>query len=109
MNTDENGMPTAGMAEIIIAKHRSGAATDVKLRFLKEQTRFMDYDDAAFVEGDMGGYREIASSMGGVDDGFMPPPAVGGLGSMSGGGEFDIVQGPTNIDKQRPITDEPPF
>ena len=110
MNTDENGMPTAGMAEIIIAKHRSGAATDVKLRFLKEQTRFMDYDDAAFVEGDMGGYREIASSMGGVDDGFTPPAAVGGLGALSsGGGEFDIVQGPTNIDKQRPITDEAPF
>ena len=33
INRDENGMPTAGMAEIIIAKHRNGAVTDVNLRF----------------------------------------------------------------------------
>ena len=44
INTDENGMPTAGMAEIIIAKHRNGAVTDVKLRFLKDQARFADMD-----------------------------------------------------------------
>ncbi len=44
INTDENGMPTAGMAEIILAKHRNGAVTDVKLRFLKDQARFVDMD-----------------------------------------------------------------
>ena len=33
-------MPTAGMAEIILAKHRHGAVCDVNLRFLKEQARF---------------------------------------------------------------------
>ncbi len=126
MNTDENGMPTAGMAEIIIAKHRSGAATDVKLRFLKEQTRFMDLDmDEFSTAGDPmgGGYTQIASSMGG-DDNFTPPAAVGGmgayegglsapmgggLGSSMGGNEFDIQQGPTNIDKQKPLSDEVPF
>jgi hypothetical protein len=26
-----------------------------------------------------------------------------------GGGEFDLNQGPTNIDKQRPIIEEVPF
>ena len=126
MNTDENGMPTAGMAEIIIAKHRSGAATDVKLRFLKEQTRFMDLEmDEFSTAGDPmgGGYTQIASSMGG-DDNFTPPAAVGGmgafegglgaplgggLGSSMGGNEFDIQQGPTNIDKQKPLSDEVPF
>ena len=125
MNTDENGMPTAGMAEIIIAKHRSGAATDVKLRFLKEQTRFMDLDmDEFSTAGDPmgGGYTEIASSMGGGE--FTPPAAVGGagalegglgapmsggLGSSMGGNEFDIPQGPTNMDKPKPLTDEVPF
>ena len=127
MNTDENGMPTAGMAEIIIAKHRSGAATDVKLRFLKEQTRFMDLDmDEFSTAGDPmgGGYTQIASSMGGLgDDEFALPvaggasapmgglgaPMGGGLGSSMGGNEFDIQQGPTNMDKQRPLTDEVPF
>ena len=127
MNTDENGMPTAGMAEIIIAKHRSGAATDVKLRFLKEQTRFMDLDmDEFSTAGDPmgGGYTQIASSMGGLgDDEFALPvaggasapmgglgaPMGGGLGSSMGGNEFDIQQGPTNMDKQRPLTEEVPF
>ena len=120
MNTDENGMPTAGMAEIIIAKHRSGAATDVKLRFLKEQTRFMDLEmDEFSTAGDPmgGGYTEIASSMSGGDDnefalpvaGGAGAPMGGGLGSSMGGNEFDIQQGPTNIDKQKPLTDEVPF
>ena len=120
MNTDENGMPTAGMAEIIIAKHRSGAATDVKLRFLKEQTRFMDLEmDEFSTAGDPmgGGYTEIASSMSGGDDnefalpvaGGASAPMGGGLGSSMGGNEFDIQQGPTNIDKQKPLTDEVPF
>ncbi|MBR3912157.1 MAG: replicative DNA helicase, partial [Alistipes sp.] len=120
MNTDENGMPTAGMAEIIIAKHRSGAATDVKLRFLKEQTRFMDLEmDEFSTAGDPmgGGYTEIASSMSGGDDnefalpvaGGASAPMGGGLGSSMGGNEFDIQQGPTNIDKQKPLSDEVPF
>jgi hypothetical protein len=59
-----------------------------------------------------GGYKEIASSMG--DDfpsalaGGAMGGAMGGLGS-SMGGEFGLDQGPTNIDRQRPITDEVPF
>ena len=46
INTTEDGQPTAGMAEFILAKHRNGAVTDVNLRFLKDQTRFADLDDA---------------------------------------------------------------
>ena len=42
----EDGQPTAGMAEIILAKHRNGAVTDVNLRFLKDQARFADIDTA---------------------------------------------------------------
>ena len=47
INTTEDGQPTAGMAEIILAKHRNGAVCDVNLRFLKDQARFTDMDDAA--------------------------------------------------------------
>ncbi len=40
INEDENGIPTDGLAEFIIAKHRNGAVCNVNLRFLKEQVRF---------------------------------------------------------------------
>ena len=39
IDEDDNG-PTAGMADIIIAKHRSGGTGDVRLRFVKEFARF---------------------------------------------------------------------
>jgi replicative DNA helicase len=38
---------TAGMADIIIAKHRSGATDEVRLRFVKEYARF----DNPVIEG----------------------------------------------------------
>ena len=36
---DDNG-PTAGMADIIIAKHRSGGTGEVRLRFIGKYARF---------------------------------------------------------------------
>lgn len=69
MNVDESGMSTAGMAEIIVAKHRNGAVDTVKLRFRKEQARFLDFDDDGLDGGMGGGYTSFESSMGGDDDG----------------------------------------
>ena len=119
MNTDENGMPTAGLAEIILAKHRNGAVCDVKLRFLKDQARFADMEaDVNSTAADpMGGGGAPAydyGSMGGgsVGDIVDAAPAggalAGGLGSAMGG-EFDIKPTPTNLDKQAPLNDEVPF
>ena len=95
LTTDERGMPTAGLAEIIIAKHRNGAVTDVPLRFIKDQAKFADLDDstAAAMASASGQpprqqqeYDDISSSAN-----AMPPmgaPMAGGLGtSMSS--EFD--------------------
>lgn len=45
---DELGNSLAGIAEIIIAKHRNGAVGDVQLRFAKEQAKFYDLDDQEF-------------------------------------------------------------
>jgi replicative DNA helicase len=104
MTTDENGTPTAGMAEIIIAKHRNGEVTDCKLRFLKEQARFADLDvgEGSTAADRYGGgapaYREIPSSIGNEGE------FGGGLSQVNGGGEFDI-----DIKQPRPLTDEPPF
>ena len=38
----EDGSPTQGKGEIIIAKHRNGALTDVRLRFVAQFARFED-------------------------------------------------------------------
>jgi replicative DNA helicase len=107
IQTDENGMPTAGMAEIILAKHRNGAVCDIPLRFLKDQARFADMD---VEEGSTeGGYQEITSSMSGGDD--FPAPAMGAMGGLgsSMGGEFDLGQGPVNLDKRPSLSDDVPF
>ncbi|MBC8320627.1 MAG: replicative DNA helicase [Bacteroidetes bacterium] len=39
----EDGSPTQGVSEIIIAKHRNGAVGDLKLRFIADFARFDDY------------------------------------------------------------------
>ena len=46
MTVDENGMDIAGVTELIIAKHRNGDVTDIKLRFLKDMMRFTELDGA---------------------------------------------------------------
>ena len=88
INQDENGMPTAGMAEIIIAKHRNGAVTDVNLRFLKDQARFADVDETLMPEAGSrpapGQYEDVSSGsnsglggFGGVPEEFLTPGVSG--------------------------------
>lgn len=45
MLEDEQGNSLAGVAEIILAKHRNGAVCDVRLRFRNEEARFYDLED----------------------------------------------------------------
>ena len=42
----ENGMPTEGLAKLIIAKHRSGEPGDVNLRFVERFVRFENMHEA---------------------------------------------------------------
>ena len=44
ITVDEDGTPTQGMAEVIIAKHRNGSLENVKLKFIGKYTKFADYD-----------------------------------------------------------------
>ena len=95
LTTDENNMPTAGMAEIIIAKHRNGEVTDVPLRFIKEQAKFADADSSvtASVMGGRENYQpkeeyDDYSSAGNFAMG-VPPAGMGG-GFSGGASEFDI-------------------
>jgi replicative DNA helicase len=40
----EEGWPTTGLAELIIAKHRNGGLDTVKLRFEKETVHFKQHE-----------------------------------------------------------------
>jgi replicative DNA helicase len=44
LTEDEAGMPTAGVAELIIAKHRNGPVDSVKTRYIGQYTKFADLD-----------------------------------------------------------------
>jgi len=44
ITVDEEGMPTQGMGEVIIAKHRNGQTGTVKLKFIGKYTKFADFD-----------------------------------------------------------------
>ncbi len=93
MTMDEDGQPTQGLAEIIVAKHRNGAVDTIKLRFRKEQAKFVDWDDTGFggiVGGGMDGYSTIASS--GFDSDFDAGGRVAtleGVAGNAGGGPID--------------------
>jgi len=44
ITVDEEGMPTQGMAEVIVAKHRNGSLDTVKLKFIGKYTKFADFE-----------------------------------------------------------------
>ena len=73
--------PVEGLAEVIIAKHRNGAVTDVRLRFLKDQAKFTNWDSVAPIGGGGMQYDEVASDTFGA--------SVSPLQSATGN-EFDI-------------------
>ncbi|MCZ6692944.1 MAG: DnaB-like helicase C-terminal domain-containing protein, partial [Bacteroidetes bacterium] len=52
---DEDGTPTQGIAEVIIAKHRNGSLDTIKLKFIPRFTKFMDLDSGGFPSGFVSG------------------------------------------------------
>ena len=48
LTEDEEGNPTNGMAEIIVAKHRNGALENVKIRFINNLAKFADLEPEDF-------------------------------------------------------------
>ncbi|TAF78058.1 MAG: replicative DNA helicase [Bacteroidetes bacterium] len=58
LTEDEEGMPTAGVGNIIVAKHRNGPVDTVKLRYIGKFTKFCDFEENGFSGG---GFSEIGS------------------------------------------------
>ncbi len=99
MTQTEDGLPTAGMAEIILAKHRNGEVCDVPLRFIKEQARFADLNEldiktiaanSAMMSGGVE-YDNFESGYTGESSAPKPPTTGGGLAGAPN--EFDITPG----------------
>jgi replicative DNA helicase len=55
ITVDEDGMPTQGMAEVIIAKHRNGSLENIRLKFIGKYTKFADYDGPSGPENPFSG------------------------------------------------------
>ncbi len=75
---DANGNDIRGLAEFIVAKHRSGSVDDVKLRFRARYARFENWDDdTEFIQGTVGS-KLNAPDGGGVSDSSMPTVSLSG-------------------------------
>ncbi len=49
-DTLEDGTPSAGVAQLIIAKHRNGALADINLRFNANFAQFTDFEEGSYIE-----------------------------------------------------------
>ncbi len=71
ITVDEEGMPTQGMAEVIIAKHRNGSLENVKLKFIGKYTKFADFDGPVANENPFSGMITRESRLNTFNE---PPP-----------------------------------
>ncbi|MDE6305072.1 MAG: replicative DNA helicase [Muribaculaceae bacterium] len=80
-DTDASGNDIRGLAEFIVAKHRSGSVDDVKLRFRAKYARFENWDDNQEFSS-----ATVGSSLNdpGFDPGTpqSPPPFSGGSADL---------------------------
>lgn len=74
ITVDEEGMPTQGMGEVIIAKHRNGSLENVKLKFIGKYTKFADFDGPVAGENPFSGMVTRESRLNQFNDSPPPPP-----------------------------------
>jgi replicative DNA helicase len=74
ITVDEDGMPTQGLAEVIIAKHRNGSLENVKLKFIGKYTKFADFDGPVGNENPFSGMITKESRLNTFKD--SPPPPL---------------------------------
>lgn len=86
-DTDAAGNDIRGLAEFIIAKHRSGSTDDVKLRFRAKYARFENWDDD--LSGTGLSMASVGSRLnaGGAEPVQSPSPFNGGTVDLTSGGD----------------------
>lgn len=79
LTEDEEGRPTAGVGEVIIAKHRNGETGIVPLRFIGKYVKFVDLEeDFGGASADSFGTDSFSSAINPSDAFTSNPPAGGG-------------------------------
>jgi replicative DNA helicase len=74
ITVDEEGMPTQGTGEVIIAKHRNGSVGNVKLKFIGKYTKFADLDSAGGYDNPFSGMITRESKLNNFNSLGPPPP-----------------------------------
>ena len=75
ITVDEEGLPTQGLAEVIVAKHRNGSLDTVRLKFIGKYTKFADFDGPSGESTFGSVMRE--SRLNPAKEDFPPPPPRG--------------------------------
>ncbi|HIX53515.1 MAG TPA: replicative DNA helicase [Candidatus Sphingobacterium stercoripullorum] len=95
IDEDDEGRPTAGIGEVIIAKHRNGETGIVPLKFVGKFVKFTDLEENFFAQG--------GDELGGGMDSFQGS-ALGPSDSFGGGGG-----GITMPSRMNDMPDDSPF
>jgi replicative DNA helicase len=74
ITVDEEGMPTQGTGEVIIAKHRNGSTGSVKLKFIGKYTKFADLDAPSSYDNPFSGMITRESRLNTFNTPEPPPP-----------------------------------
>ena len=80
---DDHGNDIRGLAELIVAKHRSGAVGDVKLRFVSKYARFENWDE---------GYKMMQEAFDNVETKRVQSASNGSQSSAPKEGGFTFLQ-----------------
>src|SRR5690606_16890221 len=74
ITVDEDGMPTQGVGEVILAKHRNGSTGNVKLKFIGKYTKFADLDSPSSYDNPFSGMITRESRLNAFNEDTPPPP-----------------------------------
>lgn len=74
ITVDEEGMPTQGLGEVIVAKHRNGSTGTAKLKFVGKFTKFTDFDSPAAYDNPFSGMITRESRLNTFNRDKEPPP-----------------------------------